>query len=121
MDKYILNDGTTVEIEESNSTYSFTKKFANAEEYLSTLQSLKKGNLRKFKQMNAAGMVCATPENKECVSHMVRTDWDSKGNITAFTVTFNISDVNMVNERLAAAEETLDVLVSDYLGVEGVE
>lgn len=118
MDKYILKDGSAIEIDESNNTASFTKIFATPEEYLSTLQLLKKSNLEQYQQQNYAGLVCANPKNKECVSHFVETKWDADGNITEFRVTFYITDVDMIRERLTSAEETLDVLMADYLGLE---
>lgn len=119
MDKYILKDGSVIEIEEGSSTASFTKKFETQEDYISTLKLLNKLNMEKYQIQNSSGFVGANPENKECLSHTVKTEWDKDGNITQWMVTFNITDVDMVNERLTSLEETTDILTANALGVSG--
>lgn len=119
MDKYILKDGSIIEFEEGSSTYSFTKKFDTQDEYISTLMQLNKSNLEKYQIQSASGLVGANPENKECIFHKVNTIWDSDGNIIQWIVTFDINDVDMVNERLSSLEETTDILTANALGVSG--
>jgi hypothetical protein len=119
MDKYILKDGSVIEFEEGSSTFSFTKRLETQEEYISTLKQLNKSNLEKYQIQSASGLVGANPENKECISHKVKTIWDSDGNITQWIVTFEITDVDMINERLSSLEETTDILTANALGVSG--
>lgn len=119
MDKYILKDGSIIEFEEGSSAYSFTKKFYTQEEYILTVKLLSKANLEKYQIQTASGLIGANPENKECVSHKVKTIWDSDGNIIQWIVTFDITDVDMVNERLSSLEETTDILTANALGVSG--
>lgn len=119
MDKYILKDGSIIEFEEGSNTNSFTKKFKTQEEYISTLKLLKKANLEKYQIQNSSGLVGANPENKECLSHNVETVWDSEGNIIQWIVSFNITDVDMINERISSLEDTTDILTANALGVSG--
>lgn len=119
MDKYILKNGTTIELEENSNTFSFTKKFDTHEEYISTVKLLSKANLEKYQIQSGTGLIGANPENKECISHKVKTVWDSDGNIIQWIVTFDITDVDMVNERLSSLEETTDILTANALGVSG--
>lgn len=117
MDKIVLKDSTTLDIEESNESKSFRMKFTEEDIFLATLKKLSKENLSQYQIQNSYGTVCANPANKECVNFSVKTSRDNQGNITEYDVTFFVSDVDMVEERLTSLEETTDLLASDALGV----
>lgn len=111
MDKIILKDGTSIEIEESSNGGSFRKQFADPQEYLTTLAKLTQNNLSAYQVQNAAGLTCANPENKECLSQEVTALWAENGAIVGLDVIFHITDVDLqarAIKDLQASQEVQD-------------
>lgn len=111
MDKIILKDGTRIEIEESSNGGSFRKQFVDPQEYLTTLAKLTQNNLSAYQVQNAAGLTCANPENKECLSQEVTALWAENGAIVGLDVIFHITDVDLqarAIKDLQASQEVQD-------------
>lgn len=111
MDKIILKDGTIIEIEESSNGGSFRRQFSDPQEYLTTLAKLTQDNLSAYQVQNAAGLTCANPVNKECLSQEVKALWTDNGTLAGLDVTFNITDVDLQAKAikdLQAGQEVQD-------------
>ncbi|MEY8357316.1 hypothetical protein AALB39_28790 [Lachnospiraceae bacterium 54-53] len=123
MDKIILKDGTIVEIEESSNGNSFRIRFADPQEYLTTLAKLTQDNLSAYQVQNSEGLTSANPENKECLTQTVTPIWIDEGTLAGLDVTFNITDVDMLakavkdlqagQEALQDGQHTQDGAISD--------
>ena len=123
MDKIILKNGNIIEIEESSNGGSFRKRFADPQEYLTTVAMLTQDNLSAYQVQNSAGLVCANPENKECLTQTVVPLWADDGTLAGLDVTFNVSDVNMLEkavrdlqagqQALQEGQDTQDGAISD--------
>ena len=123
MDKIILKNGNIIEIEESSNGGSFRKCFTDPQEYLTTLAMLTQDNLSAYQVQNGAGLVCANPENKECLTQTVVPLWADDGTLADLDVTFAITDVDMLakavkdlqagQQALQEGQDTQDGAISD--------
>ncbi|MBE5987158.1 MAG: hypothetical protein E7250_05470 [Paenibacillaceae bacterium] len=116
MDKIILKDGSIVEIKESSNGDSFCKTFTDPQEYLTTLAKLTQDNLSAYQVQNSAGLTCANPVNKECLTQNVTALRSEDGILTGLDVTFNITDVDMLAKAvkdIQAGQQTQDGAIAD--------
>ena len=124
MDKIILKNGNIIEIEESSNVGSFRKRFTDPQEYLTTLAMLTQDNLSAYQVQNSAGLVCANPENKECLTQMVAPLWADDGTLAGLDVAFNITDVDMLAKsvrELQAGQEIQDGAIEELAKIAGGE
>jgi hypothetical protein len=109
MDKIILKNGTVIEIEESSNSGNFRKAFTSAQEFISVLEELNQDNLSSYQIQNAAGLVCANPENKECLTQNVTAVWTDDGVLSGLDVTFYITDVDMRAKEINELQQDLAI------------
>jgi len=124
MDKIILKNGNIIEIEESSNGGSFRKRFTDPQEYLTTLVMLTQDNLSVYQVKNSAGLICANPENKECLTQTVVPLWAGDGTLTGLDVTFNVTDVDMLAKAirdLQAGQEIQDGAIEELAKIAGGE
>lgn len=108
-EKIILKDGSAIDIQSGASSYLFTSIVSTLSEFENIFARLTEYNLEEYKLLNADGMVCAIEKNRRCKSSNISTCE------TGYCVVFNLEDVDMIEKRLAALEETADFLVEDSL------
>ena len=99
MDKIVLKDTTAIEIEEGSNSDNFRKIFTNPQEYLEVLAKLNQSNLSAYEVQNSAGLVCATPKNKECLTQNVSAIWGDDGVLNGLDIAFNITDVIILTKN----------------------
>ena len=124
MDKIKLKNGSIIEIEESSNGGSFRKRFTDPQEYLTTLTMLTQDNLSAYQVQNSAGLVCANPENKECLTQTVVPLWADDGTLAGLDVTFNVTDVDVLAKTirdLQAGQEIQDGAIEELAKIAGGE
>ena len=100
MDKLILYDSTSIEIEEESSEYSFSKYFKSIDEFYATLKLLTETNLSSYVIKNSSGLISATYTNKRCKSTSVTVIWNDDEEISGILVVFTLEDVDLVEKEL---------------------
>lgn len=100
MDKLILYDSTSIEIEEESSEYSFSKSFNSINEFYTILKLLTETNLSSYTIKNSSGLISATYSNKRCKSTSVTITWNDDEEISGFLVAFTLEDIDLVEKEL---------------------
>lgn len=97
-EKIVLKDSTEIEIENGAVENCIQVVLTDLDRFKELHGKFSETNLESYTIQNAAGLTCATYENKYLINAIV----EKKGN--GFMVSFNLADVNMVSKRLAALE-----------------
>lgn len=100
MEKLILYDGTSIDIDSGSSEYSFSKTFTSNEDFTETLKRLTETNLSSYSVVNEAGILSATYINKRCKSTSVDVIWDEDEFVNGLFVTFTLEDVNLIEKSI---------------------
>lgn len=108
MEKIRLNDGTVLEIQSGCTETTIGIVSESVDE---TVAHFTDSNLERFEILTENDDVCAVYTKKHMKNFgAVLTD-------DGFLITIHLTDIDEVTERLAALEETVDVLVMESLGV----
>ncbi len=97
-EKIVLKDGTEVEIENGAMENCLQVVLPDLDGFKSLYGKFSEANLENYSIKNAAGLTCATYENKHAKNALV----EQKEN--GFQISFNLADVDMVSKRLDALE-----------------
>lgn len=97
-EKIVLKDGTTLEIENGASENLVQIPIQRLDDFKGFFEKFTEDNLEKYCIQNAAGLTCATLENKYLEEASVRQREND------FLVSLRLADVDMVEKRLAAIE-----------------
>lgn len=97
-EKIVLRDGTVLEIENGASENLVHVPIQSLDDFKGLFQKFTEDNLEKFSIQNAAGLTCATLENKYLQEAGVKQRKND------YIVSLRLADVDMVEKRLAAIE-----------------
>ena len=96
--KIVLKDGTVLEIENGASVNLIQVPIQSLDDFKGLFEKFTEDNLEKYSILNAAGLACATLENKYLEEAGVRQREND------YIVSLRLADVDMVEKRLAAIE-----------------
>lgn len=97
-EKIVLKDGKVLEIENGASENLVQVPIQHLDDFKGLFEKFTEDNLEKYSIQNAAGLTCATLENKYLEEASVRQREND------FLVSLRLADVDMVEKRLAAIE-----------------
>nr|WP_304960711.1 hypothetical protein [uncultured Schaedlerella sp.] len=97
-EKIVLKDGTVLEIENGASENLVQIPIQSLDDFKGLFQKFTEDNLEKYSIQNAAGLTCATLENKYLQEAGVKQREND------YIVSLRLADVDMVEKRLAAIE-----------------
>lgn len=97
-EKIVLKDGTVLEIENGASENLVQVPIQRLDDFKELFEKFTEDNLEKYSIQNAAGLTCATLENKYLEEAGVRQREND------FLISLRLADVDMVEKRLAAIE-----------------
>ena len=101
MEKIKLKDGTEVQILDGASENTFVVPFESESEVSEIVSNLTQDNLSNFELYNASNILCTTILNKKLSTYIT--------NIDEKTVTFKLTDVSELEQRIALLEETQEM------------
>lgn len=102
-EKIVLKDGTEIEIENGAIENCVQVMLPDLDNFKNLYVKFDESNLESYKILNAAGLTCATYENKYMKNALVERKEDG------FLVSINLADVNMLEKRVIALEAGQDV------------
>ena len=97
-EKIVLKDGTVLEIENGASVNLIQVPIQSLDDFKGLFEKFTEDNLEKYSIQNAAGLTCATLENKYLQEAGVKQREND------YIVSLRLADVDMVEKRLAAIE-----------------
>ncbi len=97
-EKIVLKDGTVLEIENGASVNLIQVPIQSIDDFKGLFEKFTEDNLEKYSIQNAAGLTCATLENKYLQEAGVKQRTDD------YLVSLHLADVNMTEKRLSAIE-----------------
>lgn len=106
-EKIVLKDGTVLAIENGACENCIQMTIQDLDELKGLDAKFTDENLESYTIQNAAGLTCATHENKHLVSELVEHVKDG------IKISFNLADVDMVEKRLNALEAAQEGINSE--------
>ncbi len=97
-ERIVLKNGTVFEIENGASVNLIQVPIQSLDDFKGLFEKFTEDNLEKYSIQNAAGLTCATLENKYLAEAGVKKRTDD------YLVSLHLADVNMTEKRLAAVE-----------------
>ncbi|EOS41409.1 hypothetical protein C808_00578 [Lachnospiraceae bacterium M18-1] len=97
-EKIVLKDGTMLAIENGASVNLIQVPIQSLDGFKGLFEKFTEDNLEKYSILNAAGLTCATLENKYLEEAGVKQREND------FLVSLRLADVNMTEKRLAVVE-----------------
>lgn len=106
-EKIVLKDGTVLEIENGASENLVQVPIQSLDDFKGLFEMFTEDNLEKYSIQNAAGLTCAILENKYLQEAGVKQRTDD------YLVSMRLTDVDMVEKRLAAIEAEQEATKTD--------
>lgn len=112
-EKIVLKDGTTLEIENGASENLVQVPLQSLDDFKGLFEKFTEDNLEKYSIQNAAGLTCATLENKYLQEAVVKQRADD------YLVSLHLADVDMVEKRLAELKSSIETLEAGQVSQNG--